>query len=271
MREVRVHILQGNVLIIKTIITHNQTLLLHMTPQLGGMHSLIQAYDALGLPAIPLVTPPDVSLEAILGKITNPGIATALGASQATVAAIHRAELTANLLDAYSETGDRAFLVSADAEYRTLLGLLPPDVSALVQSRGAAALPYFLHEQDVAGRISRGEFFLEEEVAAHLLWRGSDAPIYSAILLADGIMGPGHTAGFRLRQGLSDLVDDIRDLEQDMRGIGVNLLLMSTVGTEPGLRNLAMNLYNQARLLPLPTPLLRAIEREYEQAIALLH
>ena len=87
----------------------------------------------------------------------------------------------------------------------------------------------------------------------------------------DAIVGPALTAGLRIKQGFWDVGDDIRDLEQDRLGLGANILLMSTVGTESGLRGLASSFYAQANLLSLPTPLLRAIEREYEQAIALLH
>ena len=244
-----------------------------MNPATVGIRSLVAAYDALGLPEQRLqdAIPPDVTLDDILAKITNPGIAADLGASETTFQAIHHMELIANLLDAYSETGERTFLHSADAEYQKCLRLLPPEIRALVQLRGAAALSYFQYEQDVALRIQNGERFLEQEVVEYLLRRGSDSPLYTAILLVDNISGPALTAGFRLRQALWDLADDIRDVEQDRRTIGANVLLMSTVAGTTGLRTLADSLYEQGRELPLPMPLQRAIGRQYERTIAALN
>lgn len=237
-----------------------------------GIRSLISAYDALGLPERKSISeiPPDISIESILQKITNPGIAARLGASERTIEAIHHLELTANLLDAYSETGDRRFLMAADREYAHVLNILPDPVRLTVQLRSAAALSYFHYERDVINRIKKGEFFLIEETIEYLFRRGSDAPIYAAVLSADGIFDRTLTAGFRLRQALWDLEDDTRDLQQDMLTIGANVLLMSTMNGNKSLGTIADSLYAQAHILSLPEPMITAIDMQYQKTAAAL-
>lgn len=205
------------------------------------MESLIKALDGLGFPE-PKRTgqlPPDTSMDEILAKITNPHIAIALGASEETVRIIRDTELGANFLDCYAETGQRRFLNAAERKYQMVLRSLNLEARHALKLRASAAITYFHLEMDYAERIRRMDLFLREEVIRYLLSQGSDAPIYAVLLLNDGITIPGLTAGFQARQSLWDLEDSVRDLYQDMKTVGANVLSMSTVSNRRGLREIA--------------------------------
>lgn len=235
--------------------------------------SLEKVFDAFGLIKgdIPVDSwPDDTSLEAIKGKITNPAIAQAMGASPQTVDIVYGTELAANLLDSFSETGQRHFLTQADEAFQIAMALLPDNGRKLVLNLSRGAMTYFYFEAAVAQRIKARDQFLNEEAIEYLLRRGADSTIYAAILQADGIASPGMIAGFRARQALWDLRDDTEDLEQDKRTIGANVLLLSTRGNRRTLRGFASSLLQQGRTLDIPTPLKTAIEKEYETTISAL-
>lgn len=228
--------------------------------------SLFEVFKSLGLMAeVPSdKVPSDIDIETILAqKLTNPQIAKSLGASDTTVDIVRAVELTANILDSYSESRDVGYLQEADRIYTGTLIKLPSNVRSEVILRSAAALTYFHHEAAVALRIARGEQFLHEEIVEYLLRRGSDSLIYEALLKREGIWSPGLAAGFRVRQALWDLEDDVRDLEEDNRTVGANVLLLSTTGVYD-IRSLAYSLINQSRKLDMPGPLLGAIEEQFE-------
>ncbi len=229
--------------------------------------SLVQVYDALGLiqERQSGYVPTDTSLERVIPKITNPQIAKDLGASPQTIAAINNVELTANLLDSFSETGQRHFLQQADSIFNQAVIALPPSIQEVVLLRSIAAMNYFYFERDVAKRIKRKDQFLLEEAAEYLLRRGADSAIYEALLEVDGIRSPGLTSGFRVRQALWDLEDDVEDLEQDRLSIGANVLLLSGGENRQVLRRLAESLLRQARLFDIPTALKKAIEKQYQK------
>ena len=88
--------------------------------------------------------------------------------------------------------------------------------------------------------------------------------------MSDGIHAPGITSGFRVRQALWDLEDDIRDVQQDRNTIGANVLLMSTIKGNDGLKTLADSLYEQALVLPIPKPLVDAIKEQYQKTLVAL-
>ena len=236
------------------------------------MESLIKALDALGFPEPRRVEqlPADAEIEQILAKITNPGIAVYLGATEHTVGMIHHAELAANFLDCYAETGHWQFLEAAEHEYHLVLNGLKEEARTTFKLRASAAITYFHLERDFAERIRKGDLFLKEEVIRYLVSQGSDAPIYVAILSNDGIRIPGSTAGFQGRQTLVDLEDSVRDLAQDMNTVGANVLMMSTVANKNALGEIADSLALQCLRLPLPKPLLMAVEKQYEKTISAL-
>lgn len=236
--------------------------------------SLVKVFDAFGLVKAntPIESwPDDTSIEAIQKKITNPQIARAMGASERTVSIVYGAELTANLLDSFSKTGERNFLTQADYVFQEMLTLIPSADRDLVLNLSRGAMTYFYFEAAVAQRIKSGDQFLDEEAIEYLLRRGADSTIYAAILQADGIVSPGMIAGFRARQALWDLRDDTEDLEQDRMTIGANVLLLSTRGNRRNLRRFAHHLLEQCRTLDIPMPLQKVIEQEYEITIAALH
>lgn len=229
--------------------------------------SFLEIYSSLGLVPNGRINfePKDISLEAISAKITNPQIAEKLGASTKTVAAIRNIELTANLLDSFSETGQRHFLEKADDAYNQTLIALPKPIREIVLIRSISAMTYFYFERDVARRIKRQDQFLREEAAEYLLRRGEDSTIYEALLEADGIRSSGLTSGFRVRQALWDLQDDVEDLEQDRLTIGANVLLLSGGTSKRIFVELAESLLRQARAFDMPIALKMAIEEQYQK------
>ncbi len=92
----------------------------------GQPVSFIAIFQALGLLRAPTgeSAPADTSVEAIKTKITNPQIVQDLGATPTTVSAIRDIELSANLLDSYSETGDLGFIEQAETAYNNGLSYL---------------------------------------------------------------------------------------------------------------------------------------------------
>lgn len=229
-------------------------------------------FEALGLlrPPTQRAISYDTTVEAIALKITNPQIARELGATIISTNAIKGIEWTANLLDSYSETGDPEFLELADRTYNSAIAPLPLQVRRGVVLSSMAAVNYFHFEQLVALRIRHGDAFLPEEATEYLLRRGSDSIIYASVLLADNIMHPGLISGFRVRQALWDLEDDVRDLKQDRFSVGANILLLSTGGGRRHLKSLAISLVNRSRRISMPKPLLEAIEQQYQETIAAL-
>lgn len=237
-----------------------------------NVFSLQRVYDSFGLigDGAPKVKPQDASVEAIAQKITNPRIAQAMGASPDAVALVHQTEFTANLLDSFSETGERSFLTQADEVFQGVISSLTPETRSLVLDLTRSAMTWFYFETAVATRIQRKEQFLNEEAIEYLLRRGADSAIYAALLQNDNISSLGLIAGFRARQALWDLRDDVEDLEQDRNSIGANVLLLSTRGSRKTLQRFAGQLLNQGRKLDVPIPLKSAIEEEYALTIASL-
>lgn len=231
--------------------------------------SFLEIYSLLGLVPNGIVSyaPKDTSWEAISMKISNPQIAKNLGASPQTILAIKNIELTANPLDSFSETGKKGFLEIADNIFNQTLLALPKQTQEIVLTRSMAAMTYFYFERDVAKRIKRKDQFLKEEATEYLLRRGADSTIYEALLETDGIRSPGLTSGFRIRQALWDLRDDVEDLEQDRRTIGANVLLLTTGTTKKVLGELARSLLEQAKEFSMPNPLKMAIEEQYQKTI----
>lgn len=229
--------------------------------------SLVRVYDAFGLiREKPLGhVPKDTSYEAILQKITNDKIAEVLGASPPTVAAIRGIEIAANLLDSFSESGEKHFLEEADRIYNQTVIVLPKPVQEMVRLRSISAMNYFYFERDVARRIERQDQFLKEEVAEYLLKRGADSIIYEALLETDGIRSRGLTSGFRVRQALWDMRDDVEDLEQDLLTIGANVLLLAGLTSKGALIELAESLVTQARQFDIPVALKMATEEQYQK------
>ena len=229
-------------------------------------------FAALGLlrPHSAGITPPDITIEAIESKITNPQIARQLGANAISIDAINGIEWAANLLDSYSETGDPKFLELADRAYNFAISPLPSEVRRDVVLSSMAAVNYFHFERLVALRIRRGDEFLPEEAIEYLLRRGSDSIIYASVLRVDHITDPGLISGFRVRQALWDLADDVTDLEQDRLSIGANVLLLSTGGERRQLRSLARSLVDRSRRMSMPQSLLWAIDQQYQKTIAVL-
>lgn len=95
--------------------------------------------------------------------------------------------------------------------------------------------------------------------------------VYDALLGIDGIWTPGQTAGFRVRQALWDLADDVEDIEQDRKSIGANVLLLSTRGKKTNLRRLAHSLLVQALHMDMQVVLKKAIEKQYEETLVSLN
>lgn len=234
--------------------------------------SFLDIYSSLGLVPNGNINSgsKDTSLQAISAKVSNPQIAEDLGASLQTVTAIKNIEFTANLLDSFSETGKRDFLEKADDVFNQTLIALPKPIQEIVLARSIAAMTYFHFERDVARRIKRKDQFLKEEAAEYLLRRGADSTIYEAILETDGIRSPGLTAGFRVRQALWDLKDDVEDLEQDRLTIGANVLLLTTGTTKRVFIELAKSLFKQSRRFDMPIALKMAIEEQYQKTIGSL-
>ena len=131
-----------------------------------------------------------------------------------------------------------------------------------------AAVTYFHFERKVAHRIKQGDQFLREEASEYLLRRGEDSTIYAAILLSEGIQHPGLISGFRIRQALWDLEDDVKDLAQDRDSIGANVLLLSTRGNRRVVKGFADSIVLQSRGMEMPQPLHLAIEEQYEKTKA---
>lgn len=234
-----------------------------------GLTNLIQGFQVIGL------TPPkkvatDISFGDIELKITNPGIARSLGA-EVSLPLIEQAEWCANLLDSFSESGDWGFIYEAQRRYSQLLLSLNPEVREMIVTAVASAFNYFSFEQVTAMRIKAGHCFIYEEAAEYLLRRGSDSVIYAILLQElDHLDHAGLVTGFRIRQALWDLADDLRDLEQDRLTIGANILLLSDLG-KASLRKLAVSFHKQAAvILPENSPLLTAIEAEYQVVLNLL-
>ena len=128
-----------------------------------------------------------------------------------------------------------------------------------------SAITYFYFEKDIARRIKRKDQFLREEAAEYLLRRGEDSTIYEALLEADGIRSRGLTSGFRIRQALWDLQDDVEDLEQDRLTIGANVLFLSGGTNRRIFVELADSLLRQARVFDMPITLKMAIEEQHQK------
>lgn len=233
--------------------------------------SLVGIYEALGFPPEVSRTlwPTDVSPEQIAAKVIHPELAIQLGGER-SVPLLSLASYCANLLDAFFETGSREFLIQADHYWRQLVGATPSTHAGTLLNRARSACTFFYYERDLSQRIARGERLLQEEVPTYFLRRGSDAPLYAALLEVDGIRGPAITTAFQAFQGLWDLADDIRDLDQDRKGLGVNVLLLG-FGEKPALfKTLADSLAEQGTRADVPRPLRLAVEQQYARTSELL-
>ena len=236
---------------------------------MAGVNSLVEAYHALGLPERKVKTIPyEATREGIEEKITNPKILQNQGLDEILLKACYHVEFAANLLDSFAETGRESFLVEADEEYEKFLNLIPKDSRDRMKLIAASALSYFQIEQYFAERIKRGDNISKSEAEFYHLSRGNDAWIYGEILnLANSKKYPGTVSGIRIRQALWDLVDEVKDLDQDKRTLGVNLLLMGGFNSRKNLSEFASRLYKQSEELDISHSLQEAIKKEYERAM----
>ena len=238
-----------------------------------GVESLFDAYHALGLPSRVVSTIPfEATRKGIEQKITNPQILQELGIKDDLVEACYHVEIAANLLDSFSETGHEKFLIEADTEYHTFLSLIPRNNRDIMKLITASALSYFHTEQYFAKRIKRGDQITELEAEFYHAERGNDALVYAEIINIENVgRYRGIVSGHRMRQSLWDLGDEILDLDQDKKTLGVNILLMANLDDKKKLRVFANRIYHQTRVLEIPKPLRKAIRTEYERTMSIIN
>lgn len=235
-----------------------------------GLVDLIAAFQSLGLKPPPHASP-DISLNQIQGKLTNAALAKQLGGQRALVL-IDQVEQCANLLDSFSESGAWGYVIRAQHLYHEMLSSLQPQPKGEIATIAAAIFNYFSFEQMVLARMRHGDRFTIEELMEYMLRRSSDAIMYASLLrLCDDINHPCLITGFRVRQALWDLSDDLEDLEQDRLTIGANLLLL-TPSPKRKLRQLATSLRNSSLPLLKTLPLLQlAIDEQYHRICVALN
>ena len=149
-----------------------------------GVESLVRAYYALGLPKKAEIEVEDVNPCAISRKISNPDILRAIGVDNSLVDACNDAEMSANLLDAFSETGSMGFLYFADYKYQHFLAALPLGLRGRIKIITASALSYFHIEQYFSERIKRKDQITLNEAITYHMARGADAQIYAELARA---------------------------------------------------------------------------------------
>lgn len=233
-----------------------------------GVDSLKDAYYALGLPSRKVSAIPDETIN-IEQKVTNPRILQSLGVDDLLVEACYNVELAANLLDSFAETGHESFLNLADKRYQSFLSMLPKNMRELMKLITASALSYFHLEQYFSKRIKREDQITLDEVIHYHLSRGADSQVYAEIAKSK-IPSKGLISGFRYRQALWDLADEIEDLSHDVRKLGVNILLMANLDDRGRLNDFADSLFIQSKELDIPPPLFLAIEKEYQKVKELI-
>ncbi|RJQ16762.1 hypothetical protein C4573_01725 [Candidatus Woesearchaeota archaeon] len=234
-----------------------------------GVTSLKGAYLSLGLPEIKTQIPDEATVEGIQAKITNPAILNAMGIDDVLLQACYHAEMAANLLDSTSETGSLYFLDAAEEHYQSALSFFPIGMRERMMLITASAMSYFQLEQYFAQRIARGDQLTQSEALHYHLSRGADAQIYAEIA-AMATPSTGLVSGFRHRQALWDLTDEVFDLEQDKRTLGVNILLMADLDDRTRLKAFGELLYQQGCSLDIPNPLRTALNAEYEHFLAVV-
>ena len=235
------------------------------------VRSLIEAYNSLGLTErIRKPAPDDASPEAIRAKVTNHIILQNLGVTDRLVEASYNAELAANYADCYAEYGQTQFLIDADKAYRKFLSLIPKESKPLIMNIVGSAIGYFLLEKYFSERVKRNDEFSILEAMHYHLSRGADSQVYAEIAKIENKDSAGMIAGFRHRQALWDLSDEILDLEADKKRLGVNILLMAHLDDKVRLREFAGMLYTPTNVLSIPRSLREHIQSEYDKTVSII-
>lgn len=129
-------------------------------------------------------------------------------------------------LDKYHETGESIYHEEALRQREYIFSSIPPENQYLLENVEKKILPFWDYEKQIQKRIDKDDVFREEEVKEYIRFRASDSFFYCAIADVFRPFSPEMIGLFHNRLILSDIMDSIKDYEEDLRERHPNMLIM---------------------------------------------
>jgi hypothetical protein len=129
-------------------------------------------------------------------------------------------------LDKYHESGESMYLEEANKHRSIFYSSIAPEQRQVLESIEKRIMPFWDYERQNQKRIEEEEVFSEEEIKEYISLRASDSFVYCAIASMFHSFTPEMTELFHKRLMLADIVDSIKDYEEDLRDRQPNILIM---------------------------------------------
>lgn len=129
-------------------------------------------------------------------------------------------------LDKYHESGESMYLEEANKHRSIFYSSIAPEQCQVLESIEKRIMPFWDCERQIQKRIEEGDVFSKEEIKEYISLRASDSFVYCAVASMFHSFTPEMTELFHKRLMLSDIVDSIKDYEEDLRDRQPNILIM---------------------------------------------
>ncbi len=129
-------------------------------------------------------------------------------------------------LDKYHESEEKIYLEEALAHRATIFSSIDQEKGMVLESIERKLLTFWNYEKHLKKRIKDEDVFTEEEIKDYIRFRSSDSFFYCGIARVFCPVDPQIAEIFHNRLMLFDIVDSIKDYEEDMRDEQPNILTM---------------------------------------------
>ncbi len=129
-------------------------------------------------------------------------------------------------LDKYHETGENIYIEEALRQRDFIFNSIPPENRYMLENVEKNIMPFWEYEKEIQRRIENDNVFKEEEIKKYLNFRASDSFFYCALAELFIPFSPEMKRLFHNRLMLSDIVDSIKDYEEDLGNRHPNMLIM---------------------------------------------
>jgi len=204
---------------------------------------------------------------------------------------IKLADRYACLLDFYYETNDIDYYKDAKKQKKALYRRLDAAIKTDLTNLEKELLPYFNYEQDLRRKIQTQNPITEKEIKNYILKKSSDSFYYMRILQAFIPKDNNLVKAYHYRIALYDILDDLRDFEEDFKQKMPNILYLYLYNQNPNVPSSRLNAFIVAKnsgidrriikfacelrrssdkLNPVKYPLLnKSVERNYQKIVKL--
>ncbi len=175
------------------------------------------------------------------------------------------------LLNLFLETGKKVFLNEAERQHKKLLKQIPEDLKIrLLKEENIVKGRYFKYYRKLRKKVVRNHYVKGKDIWRWMKIKSSDARCYG--IIASYYLGFEKILRDLLhaRQFIADVLDDIKDYEEDLASSWPNLLILYFLSLDIDIPNKKENAITIAKKLGVARDILEKINHEIREMEKLL-